>query len=80
MAVAKWMKNMEMSQTWTDTFVEGYIHQLQPKPTHKILKQLQKHPDLRFIFNEHHWYDHETFSFQFKEKSAETKTTLQNNP
>ena len=44
MTVAKLLKNTEMSQVWPETFIEGHIHQLQPEPTHKIMKQLQKHP------------------------------------
>ena len=30
------MKKVEMSEAWPDTFNEGYIHQFQPEPTHKI--------------------------------------------
>ena len=32
----KQMKTMKMSETWPDTFYEGYIHQFQPEPIHKI--------------------------------------------
>ena len=32
----KQLKTMEMSEAWPDTFNEGYIHQSQPEPTHKI--------------------------------------------
>ena len=32
----KQLETMEMSEAWTDTFDEGYIHQFQPEPTHKI--------------------------------------------
>ena len=33
----KWfLKTMEMSEAWPDIFYEGYIHQFQPEPTHKI--------------------------------------------
>ena len=32
----KQLKTMEMSEAWSDTFDEGYIHQSQPEPTHKI--------------------------------------------
>ena len=32
----KQLKNMEMSEVWPDTYDEGYIHQFQPEPTHKI--------------------------------------------
>ena len=27
---------LEMSQAWPDTYSEGYIHQFQPEPTHRI--------------------------------------------
>ena len=30
------LKAMEMSDTSPGTFYEGYIHQFQPEPTHKI--------------------------------------------
>ena len=30
------MKTMEMSEVWPDIYDEEYIHQLQPKPIHKI--------------------------------------------
>ena len=33
---------MKMSETWPDTYDEGYIHQFQAEPN-KILKQQQKH-------------------------------------
>ena len=39
----KQLKTMEMSETWPDIFYEGYIHQFQPGPTHKIHQQQQKH-------------------------------------
>ena len=32
----KQLKTMEMNEAWPDIFYEGYIHQFQPKPTHKI--------------------------------------------
>ena len=32
----KQLKTMEMSEAWPDTLHVGYIHQLQPEPTHKI--------------------------------------------
>ena len=33
----KQLKTMEISETWSDTFDEGYyIHQFQPEPTHRI--------------------------------------------
>ena len=32
----KQLKTMEISEAWPDTFDEGYIHQFQPEPTHKI--------------------------------------------
>ena len=28
---------MEMSEAWSDVYGEEYIHQFQPKPTHKTL-------------------------------------------
>ena len=31
----KQLKTIEMSEAWPDIFYEGYIHQLQPEPTHK---------------------------------------------
>ena len=31
----KQLKTIEMSETWPDTFDEGYIHQFQPEPTHE---------------------------------------------
>ena len=30
------LENMEMSETWPDFYSEGYIHQFQLEPTHKI--------------------------------------------
>ena len=30
------LKTMEMSEVWTDTYDEGYVHQFQPEPTNKI--------------------------------------------
>ena len=32
----KQLKTMEMNEAWPDIFYEGYIHQFQPEPTHKI--------------------------------------------
>ena len=32
----KQLKTMEMSEVWPDTYNEGYIHQFQPEPTHKL--------------------------------------------
>ena len=32
----KHLKTMETREAWPDTFDEGYIHQFQPEPTHKI--------------------------------------------
>ena len=32
----KQLKTMEMSEARPDAYDEGYIHQLQPEPTHKI--------------------------------------------
>ena len=32
----KQLKTMEMSETWSDIFYEGYIHQLQPESTPKL--------------------------------------------
>ena len=32
-----------MSDAWPDTYNEGYIHQFQPKPTHKIYEQISSH-------------------------------------
>ena len=32
----KQLKTKEMSEAWPDIFYEGYIHQFQPEPTHKI--------------------------------------------
>ena len=32
----KQLKTMEMGEAWADTYKEGYMHQLQPKSTHKI--------------------------------------------
>ena len=32
----KKLKTMEMNEAWYDFFYEGYIHQLQSEPTHKI--------------------------------------------
>ena len=26
----------EISEVWPDTYDEGYVHQFQPEPTHKI--------------------------------------------
>ena len=37
------LNTMEMSEAWPDAYSEEYIHQFQPEPTHKILKQQQKH-------------------------------------
>ena len=34
---------MEMSEAWLDTFDEGYVHQFQREPTHKIHWHQQKH-------------------------------------
>ena len=39
----KQLKTMEISEAWPDTFDEGYIHQFQSEPTHKIHEQQQKH-------------------------------------
>ena len=39
----KQLKTMEMSEAWPDIFYEGYAHQFQPEPTHKIPYQQQKH-------------------------------------
>ena len=39
----KELKTMEMCEAWPDIFYEGYIHQFQPGPTHKIHNQQQKH-------------------------------------
>ena len=43
MAAAQQLKTMEMSEAWPNIFYEGYIHQFQAKPTHKIHYQQQKH-------------------------------------
>ena len=32
----KQLKTMEMSEAWPDIYNEGFIHQFQPEPTHKI--------------------------------------------
>ena len=32
----KMLNTMEMSEVWPNTHDEGYIHQFQPEPTHKI--------------------------------------------
>ena len=32
----KLLKTMEISKTWPDIFYEGYMHQFEPEPTHKI--------------------------------------------
>ena len=32
----KLLKTIEMSEVWPDTYNEGYIHQFQSEPTHKI--------------------------------------------
>ena len=32
----KLLKTMDMSGFWPDTYDEGYIHQFQPEPIHKI--------------------------------------------
>ena len=32
----KQLKTMGMSEAWPDIFYEGYRHQFQPEPTHKI--------------------------------------------
>ena len=32
----KQLKTREMSEAWPDIFYEGYMHQFQPEPTHKI--------------------------------------------
>ena len=32
----KQLKTIEMNEAWPDIFYEGYIHQFQPEPTHKI--------------------------------------------
>ena len=32
----KLLKTMEMGEAYPDAYVEGYIHQFQPEPTHKI--------------------------------------------
>ena len=37
------LNTMEMSEAWPDAYNEEYIHQFQPEPTNKILKQQQKH-------------------------------------
>ena len=39
----KQLKTMEMSETWPNTFYEGYIHQFQPEPTQIIQCKQQKH-------------------------------------
>ena len=38
----KQLKTIEMSEASAGTY-EGYMHQLQPEPTHKIHEQQQKH-------------------------------------
>ena len=32
----KQLKTMQMSEAWPDISFEGYIHEFQPNPTHKI--------------------------------------------
>ena len=32
----KQLKTIEISEAWTATYDERYIHQFQPEPTHKI--------------------------------------------
>ena len=39
----KQLKIIGMSEAWADIFYEGYIHQFQPEPAHKIHWQQQKH-------------------------------------
>ena len=39
----KLLKTMVMSEVWPDTYNEGYAHQFQPEPIHKIHYQQQKH-------------------------------------
>ena len=36
MVAAQAAKTIEMSEAWPDTYNEGYIHQFQLEPTHKI--------------------------------------------
>ena len=31
-----WMHQKQLSDAWPDIYDEGYIHQFQPEPTHKI--------------------------------------------
>ena len=31
----KLLKTMEMDKGWSDIYDEGYVHQFQPRPTHK---------------------------------------------
>ena len=35
-AEAQDLKTMEMSEAWTDIYIEGYIQQLNPEATHKV--------------------------------------------
>ena len=35
----KQLKAMEMNEDWPNTYDEGYIHQFQPEPSHKIHEQ-----------------------------------------
>ena len=52
--------------TWPDTYDEGYIHQFQPGPTHKIQYQQQKHHIYRYPSVEHRWNDQEQHFNQHK--------------
>ena len=52
--------------TWPDTYDEGYIHQFQPGPTHKIQHQQQKHHIYRYPPMEHRWNDQEQHFNQHK--------------
>ena len=80
-----------MSEAWTDTQNEEYIHQFQSKPTNKIHYQQEKHWVSRYSPMEHLWDDQEDHPnqhknshklcnetghcFEFTEKSMENKTT-----
>ena len=42
-STSNWKPWRWVSEAWHDTFDEGYLHQFQTEPTHKIPQQQQKH-------------------------------------
>ena len=53
MAAAQAAENHGDDNTWSTINDEGYVHQFQPEPTHRIHLQQQKHQAYRYPLMEH---------------------------